>query len=150
MCLREDYNLMTAQNAQEALEVIQQHIPDLILLDIMMPDISGFTLCTKLKNEPQTKNLPIIFITAKDSTEDLIKGLELGADDYITKPFKPAEVLARVKSTLRIYERFKDQAKRRSFRPPLHQPGYRRHFPYRQGSRNSYPYFKRIFQQRNR
>ncbi len=108
MCLRSDYKLMTALNAHEAIEIINETIPDLLLLDIMMPDVSGYTLCTKLKNDRRTKDIPIIFITAKDSTEDLIKGLELGADDYIMKPFKPAEVLARIRSTLRVYERYKN------------------------------------------
>jgi DNA-binding NarL/FixJ family response regulator len=109
MCLRSDYDLMTALNAQEAMDIIETKMPDLLLLDIMMPDVSGYTLCTRLKNDQRTKDIPVIFITAKDSTEDVIKGLELGADDYITKPFKPAEVLARVKSTLRVYSRYKGQ-----------------------------------------
>lgn len=103
MCLRAHYELLSATNAAQALEVLNENSPDLILLDIMMPDISGYTLCTKLKNDSKTKSIPIIFITAKDSTEDIIKGLDLGADDYITKPFKPAEVIARIKSTLRVY-----------------------------------------------
>lgn len=110
MCLRSDYNLLTAINATEAIDVIATQLPDLILLDIMMPDISGYTLCSKLRLDSRTKDIPIIFITAKDSTEDVIKGLDLGADDYITKPFKPAEVIARVKSTLRVYSRFKNNA----------------------------------------
>lgn len=110
ICLRADYNLLTALNAQEALEILEKDPPDIILLDIMMPDVSGFTLCTKLKNDPVTKGIPIIFITAKDSTEDIIKGLDLGADDYITKPFKPAEVIARIRSTLRVYSSYKNQS----------------------------------------
>ena len=109
MCLRSDYNLLTALNAQEALTVLDGNTPDLILLDIMMPDVSGYTLCAKLKAEQKTKNVPIIFITAKDATEDVIKGLDLGADDYITKPFKPAEVTARIRSTLRTYMTYKSQ-----------------------------------------
>lgn len=109
MCLRQDYNLMTALNAYEAISALERQLPDLVLLDVMMPDVSGFTLCTKLKNDLKTKNIPIIFITAKDSSEDIIKGLDLGADDYITKPFKPAEVNARIRSTLRVYESYKSQ-----------------------------------------
>lgn len=110
MCLRSHFGLVSASNAAQALEVLETQTPDLILLDIMMPDISGYTLCTKLKNDPKTKAIPIIFITAKDSTEDIIKGLDMGADDYITKPFKPAEVIARIKSTLRVYSSINNSA----------------------------------------
>ena len=111
MCLREDYKLLTALNAKEALDIVSENLPDIILLDIMMPEISGYTLCSKLKNEHKTKHVPIIFITAKDSSEDIIKGLDFGADDYITKPFKPAEVTARIRSTLRVYFAYKNSTK---------------------------------------
>lgn len=109
VCLRSDYNLMTAINATEAIDVIEDKIPDLILLDVMMPDVSGFTLCSKLKSDKKTRDIPIIFITAKDASDDIIKGLDLGADDYITKPFKPGEVIARIRSTLRVHYKYRNQ-----------------------------------------
>ena len=75
---------------------------DLILLDIIMPEINGYEVCDALKKNPQTQDIPIIFITAKSDSEDVIKGFSLGGVDYITKPFHPLEVLARVSIHLRL------------------------------------------------
>lgn len=74
---------------------------DLILLDIMIPEVNGFEVCKKLKSSPETKDIPIIILSAKDSEQDIVTGLELGADDYITKPFSPKVLKAKVKATLR-------------------------------------------------
>ena len=96
----EGYQLFTAYNGREALEIVQQQEIHLILLDIMMPVMDGMQATARIR---EISNAPIIFLTAKSETEDLVEGLNAGADDYITKPFVPAEVLARVRSQLRRY-----------------------------------------------
>ncbi len=100
--LKSDYNLSFARSGQKALEIATSHPHDLILLDIMMPEINGYTVCRRLKANPGTRNIPVIFITAKTREEDEAKGFELGAVDYITKPFSPALVLARVRTHLEL------------------------------------------------
>jgi two-component system alkaline phosphatase synthesis response regulator PhoP len=97
----EDYDVMTALNGKEAIEIAEKEKPDLILLDIMMPEMNGFDVCRYLKTSHSTMNIPVIFLTAKDNEIDEIIGLELGADDYIIKPISPRKVIARVKSALR-------------------------------------------------
>lgn len=96
----EGYQLFEACNGQEALDVVSQEDIHLILLDIMMPVMDGITATKKIR---EVSNVPIIFLTAKSETGDMVNGLNAGADDYITKPFVPAEVLARVRSQLRRY-----------------------------------------------
>ena len=96
----EGYALFTAANGQEAVEQVRKHDIHLILLDIMMPVMDGITAISKIR---EFSNVPIILLTAKSETEDLVLGLNVGADDYITKPFVPVEVLARVRSQLRRY-----------------------------------------------
>lgn len=96
----DDYNLFEAYNGRQALEQITTEDIHLILLDIMMPEMDGIQVLTKMR---ETKNIPVIFLTAKGEDTDKILGLNLGADDYITKPFNPVELLARVKSQLRRY-----------------------------------------------
>jgi|SaaInlV_200m_DNA_2_1039689.scaffolds.fasta_scaffold06703_2 signal transduction histidine kinase len=91
------YLVSYTQNSSEALSLISSNDFDLILLDIMMPGITGYELCTLLKNESKTKDIPIIFLTAKTDTESIVKGFEVGAQDYITKPFNAEELMARVK-----------------------------------------------------
>lgn len=91
-----------ATNGEEALEAVQYSKPDLILLDIMMPGISGITVCQRLKSNPETQDIPVIFITAKTQPEDIIKGFEVGAVDYVTKPFNSGELLARVMTQLEL------------------------------------------------
>ena len=99
----EGYELLTAQNGKEALEMAKE--ADLILMDIMMPVMDGITATDKIR---EFSNVPIILLTAKSETEDVVLGLNVGADDYITKPFVPVEVLARVRSQLRRYGMQKD------------------------------------------
>lgn len=96
----EGYEVDTAQSAEEALRLDLTHY-DLILLDVMMGEISGFRMARMLKQQPETAHIPIIFCTARDSEDDTVAGLNLGADDYISKPFAMREVMARVKSVLR-------------------------------------------------
>jgi len=91
-----------ATNGEEALEAIEYSKPDIILLDIMMPGMSGITVCQKLKANPETKDIPVIFITAKAQPEDIIKGFEVGAVDYVTKPFNSGELIARVSIQLEL------------------------------------------------
>lgn len=96
----EDYRLFTAYTGQEALEIVGKENIQLILMDIMMPQMDGITATVALRKK---SNVPIILLTAKSETADKILGLNVGADDYITKPFEPVEVLARVRSQLRRY-----------------------------------------------
>ena len=96
----EGYKLFTAYNGAEALEVVEKEDIHLVLLDVMMPKMDGITATAKIR---EFSNIPIILLTAKSETEDMVLGLNVGADDYITKPFVPVEVLARVRSQLRRY-----------------------------------------------
>ena len=98
----EGYHLLTASTGREALEIAQREDLHLILLDIMMPQMDGITATARIR---EFSNVPIILLTAKSETEDKVLGLNVGADDYITKPFVPVEVLARVRSQLRRYAR---------------------------------------------
>jgi sigma-B regulation protein RsbU (phosphoserine phosphatase) len=94
--------LLIAKNGNGALTIARKALPDLILLDIMMPDIDGYEVCRQLKADPATAAIPVIFLSALGETEDKVKGLHLGAVDYITKPFQPDEVIARVNTHLTI------------------------------------------------
>jgi len=96
----EGFEVTTALDAREGLLAVQTEQPDLILLDIMMPGVDGLEMCRQLRSRPQTANIPIIFLTAKIQLDDKIAGLQAGADDYITKPADPREVVARVKAVL--------------------------------------------------
>ncbi|MFP4138438.1 MAG: phosphate regulon transcriptional regulator PhoB [Halomonas sp.] len=96
-----DYRVLEADNAQTAHAMVVDHQPDLLLLDWMMPGTSGIELARRLKREETTAELPIIMLTAKGEEDNKIQGLEAGADDYITKPFSPRELVARLKAVLR-------------------------------------------------
>ena len=98
---KEGYDVISAENGAGCLDLAHSHAPDLIILDLMMPDIDGLDVCKKLKNDDKTKNIPVIMLTAKSMESDIIVGLELGADDYIAKPFSPKVLIARMKSVLR-------------------------------------------------
>jgi DNA-binding response OmpR family regulator len=97
-----DFRVLVATNGEEGVETAQYANPDLILLDILMPGIDGFEACRRLKNSPQCRKTPIIFITALSSLEDKLKAFKVGAVDYISKPFYQEEVLARVNTHLTI------------------------------------------------
>ncbi len=96
MLKEQGYQINVAQNGKQALESVKGMIPDLILLDIMMPIMDGFEVCQKLKSDAQSQSIPIIFLTAKTETETIVKGFDLGAVDYVTKPFNKKELLVRV------------------------------------------------------
>jgi len=98
--LKEGYQVNVARNGLQALSLVEKVIPDLILLDIMMPEMDGYETCGHLKSSPLTKNIPVIFLTARTDTDDIIKGFETGAVDYITKPFNSTELLVRVHTHL--------------------------------------------------
>ena len=98
--LQDDYKLSFATSGKNAIKAIEIILPDLILLDIMMPKMDGFEVCRKLKSKEKTREIPIIFLTANVTEESEIKGFELGAADYITKPISASIVKARVKNLL--------------------------------------------------
>jgi DNA-binding response OmpR family regulator len=98
---REGYVVRTASTGEEALQQIRGEPPDLVLLDLMLPGMDGLEVCRLLKSKPQTQAVPVIMLTAKGEESDVVAGLELGADDYITKPFSPRVLMARVKAVLR-------------------------------------------------
>lgn len=103
--LREDYKVKAALNGERALKIANAETkPDIILLDIMMPEMDGYEVCQKLKENPATQKIPVIFITAKNQEEDEQKGFEIGAVDYITKPISPSIVKARVATQLALYD----------------------------------------------
>lgn len=99
---KENYHVTVAQNGLQALKAVQTVKPDLILLDIMMPELDGFETCKRLKASPLTEDIPVIFLTARVETEDVVKGFGVGAIDYVTKPFNPVELLARVNTQLQL------------------------------------------------
>lgn len=98
--LQGDYRIILAKNGEQALERAREHHPDLILLDVLMPDRDGYAVIRELKNDDQTRDIPVIFVTALDSAGDEERGLELGAVDYISKPFNPAIVRVRIRNHL--------------------------------------------------
>ena len=98
---REGYQVSCAASGEEALSLVRSEIPGLIVLDLMLPGIDGLEVTRRLKNDPNTKNIPIVMLTAKGEEADIVTGLELGADDYITKPFSPRILVARVRAVLR-------------------------------------------------
>jgi len=104
----EGYKVITSESGYEAVNFAKQLKPDFILLDVMLPDMSGFEVCKILKSDTKTRNIPIIMLTAKSEEVDKILGLELGADDYITKPFSVKELLTRIKVVLRRVENSKE------------------------------------------
>ena len=98
---KEGYKVSSSSNGEEALSNIKEKKPDLVLLDWMLPDLSGIKICQYLKQDEKVKNIPIIMLTAKGEEEDKVKGLNTGAEDYMTKPFSFPELLARIKSLLK-------------------------------------------------
>lgn len=102
--LKEGYQVAGVGTGEEALQAVDKKPPDLILLDIMLPRLDGLSVCRNLKNNPRFASIPIIMLTAKGEEADVVTGLNLGADDYITKPFSPKVLLARVRAVLRRAE----------------------------------------------
>ena len=100
MEILEEYDLVVAMDGESALETVEEELPALILLDVLMPDIDGFEVCKRLKSSPETAAVPIIFLSALSEDEEKQKGLDLGAVDFITKPFDPSEIQTKVKQHL--------------------------------------------------
>lgn len=98
---KEGFRTLLASDGEDALSLAGRERPDLILLDLMLPGMDGLEVCKKLKKEEKTVSIPIIMLTAKSQESDKVIGLELGADDYVTKPFSPRELIARIKAVLR-------------------------------------------------
>ena len=98
---REGFNVLTASSISEAEEAIKSHPINLVLLDLMLPDGSGLELCKKIKSNPKTEYVPVLILTAKDDEVDKVVGFELGADDYVTKPFSVRELILRIKAVLK-------------------------------------------------
>lgn len=96
------YEVGMAQDGQQALNFVRKNEPDLILLDIMMPDMDGYEVCEEIKKDFSLCHIPIIFLTAKTDSKDIVKGFDVGGIDYVTKPFNSAELLARVKTQIEI------------------------------------------------
>lgn len=101
---KQGYNIVESADGQTAIDTCMQTLPDLILLDVLMPKKNGYEVCAEFKSNKATRDIPVIFLSAKNEAADKIRGLELGAVDYITKPFNKGEVIARVKTQLQIYK----------------------------------------------
>ena len=110
MLKKEEYEIVRAADGRQALDRARSILPDLILLDIMMPEMDGFQACKALKRSSKTKHIPIIFLTSKAETESVVRGLKLGAADYVVKPFKAAELIARVRTHLELKKARDNQA----------------------------------------
>ncbi|MEL6152249.1 MAG: response regulator transcription factor [Chloroflexota bacterium] len=104
-----NYQVLTAYDGEQALHVLRRERPNLILLDIMMPERDGLSLTQLMRNDPALKGIPIIMLTARVEDADIVLGLEMGAADYVTKPFNPREVLARVRARLRDHYQTPDE-----------------------------------------
>jgi two-component system phosphate regulon response regulator PhoB len=99
--LKEGYRVSCTETGEEGLELVGKGQPDLLLLDLMLPGMDGLQVCRTLKRDPQTTKLPIIMLTAKGEESDIVTGLEMGADDYVPKPFSPKVLIARIRAVLR-------------------------------------------------
>jgi len=95
------FRVVEATDGQEAINMIREQKPDLMVLDWMLPSLSGIEVCRQVRRDPEVRNLPIIMLTARGEEQDRVRGLEVGADDYLPKPFSPAELLARIRAVLR-------------------------------------------------
>ena len=98
---KEGYQVRGVTSGEEALQEVERQIPSLIILDLMLPGADGFDVCKALRSDSRTKTVPVIMLTARSEEADIVTGLELGADDYLTKPFSPRELIARVRAILR-------------------------------------------------
>lgn len=106
-------SVLVASSGPEALSIINEKMPDLVLLDIMMPEMDGYSVCRTLKNSEETSDIPIIMVTAKTTAEDLRRGFEVGAFDYIKKPFEEVELISRVQSALKL-KQSRDELKKKN------------------------------------
>lgn len=97
----EGFEVRASQDGEEALVMVQERVPDLVVLDWMLPSVSGLEICRQLRRRPETRNVPVILLTARGEEADRVRGFESGADDYVTKPFSPTELVARIRAVLR-------------------------------------------------
>ena len=100
------YNVVTAENGREALEILDEKVPDMIICDVMMPEMDGYSLVQHIRQEPTTNRIPVLFLSAKGQSQDRVKGLNEGADVYMVKPFEPEELVAQVESSLNQIKRW--------------------------------------------
>jgi len=101
---KEGYRVTCESSGEDCLRAVSEHIPDLILLDLMLPGVDGLEVCRQLKADSKSSGIPILMLTAKSEDADIVTGLELGADDYVTKPFSPRILLARIRAVLRRFK----------------------------------------------
>lgn len=124
--IREGYNITCATSGEEALKIVGSTPPDLIVLDLMLPDIDGLEVTRQLKSNPKTRSVPIVMLTAKGEESDIVAGLELGADDYIAKPFSPRVLVARIRTVIRRqHKETIDEASKFQFNDLVIHPGMR-------------------------
>ena len=105
---KQQYKVAVADTGDKALKMARKDLPSMLILDLMLPGINGLEICRLLKRDPKTRNIPILMLTARAAEEDRVKGLELGAHDYVTKPFSPRELVLRIKNLLRLTEKSPD------------------------------------------
>ncbi len=105
---KEAYRVDVADTGDKALKMARENLPSLLVLDLMLPGINGLEICRLLKRDPKTRDIPILMLTARAAEENRIKGLELGAHDYVTKPFSPRELVLRIKNLLRLTDKSPD------------------------------------------
>ena len=117
------YNVDTAENGREALQVLDGNVPDMIICDIMMPEMDGYSLVKHIREEPITNRIPVLFLSAKGQSQDKVKGLNEGADVYMSKPFEPEELVAQVESSLKQIKRWEQgRPKGLDGAPTIHVP----------------------------
>lgn len=114
---QEGYKIFTASNGAQGLKVLEEWIPDMILLDIRLPDMDGYEICRIIRSNPRHGRIPIIMVTVESEVKNIVRGLKMGADDYIVKPFDPKELLARVRGLFRQIEKLKTDASKRDLTP---------------------------------
>ncbi len=112
------YAVITAENGREALDILKEEIPDMIICDVMMPEMDGYTFVKNLRENPHTEWIPVLFLSAKGQSQDRVKGLNTGADVYMVKPFEPEELVAQVESTLKQASRLLERPMKRSSQDP--------------------------------
>lgn len=110
---REGYNVLSVERGDEGLNLVRNQSPNLVILDLMLPGMDGLSICQQMKSDPLVRDIPVIIISGKDEESDVVIGLELGADDYLTKPFRGRELVARVKAVLRRGPTQEDQTRER-------------------------------------
>jgi DNA-binding NarL/FixJ family response regulator len=112
------YHVISAENGREALEILREEKPDMIICDVMMPEVDGYSLVQQIRESPQTSSIPVMLLSAKSQSQDRVKGLNIGADVYMVKPFEPEELVAQVESTLKQVNRLRGQANQEGKVPP--------------------------------